>query len=132
MNCPLVCLPLSNDQCSKDSSHSLCRALKLRSRPPFTGAPRTPSQKMPRSVLLECFWASASERPKECSELDTQQGGHATKRFLEGFLEGFLELRFRRARTGHKSPPRWEIRKKYEKITESPTLGGSPKARKND
>ena len=41
------------------------------------------------------------------------------------------ELQFRRARTGHKNPPRPEIRKKYEKITKSPTLGWAPKIRKN-
>ena len=36
-----------------------------------------------------------------------------------------VSLQFCRARTGHKNPPRPEIRKKYEKITKSPTLGRS-------
>ena len=39
-------------------------------------------------------------------------------------------LQFRWARTGHENPPRLEIRKNYEKITKSPTLGWAPKIRK--
>ena len=42
-----------------------------------------------------------------------------------------FELRFRRARTGHKNPPRPEIRKNYEKNTKSPTPGWALKIRKN-
>ena len=40
-------------------------------------------------------------------------------------------MQFRRARTGHKNPPRPEIRKKYEQITKSPALGWAPKIRKS-
>ena len=38
----------------------------LRSRPPFAGVLRAPGQKVPHEVLFECFWAPASECPKEC------------------------------------------------------------------
>ena len=44
-----------------------------------------------------------------------------------GCLKGgiwHLKLRFRRARTGHKNPPRPEIRKKYEKIQTPPPWVG--------
>ena len=38
----------------------------LRSRPPFTRVLGDPGWKVPHGVLFECFWALASECPKEC------------------------------------------------------------------
>ena len=38
-----------------------------RNMPLSTGVLRGPSRKVPHGVLFECFWAPASECPKECS-----------------------------------------------------------------
>ena len=61
------CDPRRHFQESSEGPDSLRKfPLVLRSRPPFTGVLRGPGQKVPHGVLFECFWAPASECPKEC------------------------------------------------------------------
>ena len=55
---PVCAAPVQN--------HRILDAQILRSRPPFTGVLRGPGWKVPPGVLFECFWAPASECPKEC------------------------------------------------------------------
>ena len=85
----------------------------------------------PRRTLKSRLWVlcgycdSISQHTNPASTFELSQCWHCKERLLEprkGFwvTSGSLPLRFRRARAGHKNPPRPEIRKNYEKKLPNP------------
>ena len=74
-----------------------------RSRPPFTGVPRTPGLKVPNGVFFEWFWAIASECPKKCflSVFWPFWALKALKKTLLGALRGNRAKSLKKHSVGH-------------------------------